>query len=216
LDDDKNKKTDKVPAASKLNSINSPENATNKKEFNSESEKLKKVIGPTIPDFLASTMKLLQSSENNEVFEQAANNFNKPETNLDNLLNDITYNKERTNIYKKQNKSKTEINSNKIEPINKESYDRILKEERLHQKQYQSQMEDYESKYRSTSLLEMHQEKLAKEKGKNSNKELMLRRFDREKVMNVGTVDSKRALGIMQDKQGLKGRFEQKEKYIGY
>lgn len=178
---------------------------------------MKKVIGPTIPDFLASTMKLLQSSDNNENSEYApVKNINMPETNLDNLINDITYNKERTNIYKRQNKNKTEINSNKIEPLNKASYDRILKEERLHQKLYESEMEDYESKYRNTSLLEMHQEKLAKEKGKTSNRDLMLRKFDREKVMNVGTIDSKRALGIMQDKQGLKGRFEQKEKYIGY
>lgn len=205
MDDDKNKKTGKVPAAKSDDSANTSININ----LNAEPEKVKKVIGPTIPDFLASTMKLLQSSDNNENSEDAAatNNFNKPETNLDNLLNDITYNKERTNIYKRQNKTKTEINSNKIEPINKTSYDRILKEERLQQKLYQTQMEDYESKYRNTSLLEMHQDKLAKEKGKNNNKDMMLRKFDREKVLNVGTVDSKRALGIMQDKQGLKGRF---------
>lgn len=78
------------------------------------------------------------------------------------------------------------------------------------------ELEDYESKYRGTSLLELHQEKLAKEKGKNSNSFSANRGFDREKVMGVGRVDSKRALGIMQDKNGLKGRFEQKEKYIGY
>lgn len=183
----------------------------------SVSEKPKKVIGPTIPDFLASTMKLLQSSVSNENEEEhKISDINKPETNLDNLLNNITYNKERTNIYKRQNKNKTEINSTKIEPINKSSYDRILKEERLQQHLYQSQMEDYESKYRNTSLLEMHQEKLTKDKGKIKNNDFSLRSFDREKVLNVGRVDSKRALGIMQDKQGLKGRFEQKEKYIGY
>lgn len=214
MDDDKHKQTDKVPAARSEGLADSSNNSN----LNSVGEKPKRVMGPAIPDFLASTMKLLQSSDNNESNEDAQERIenNKPETNLDNLLNDITYNKERTNIYKRQNKNKTEINSNKIEPINKASYDRILREERLQQKLYQSQMEDFESKYRSTSLLEMHQEKLAKEKGKNTNKDLMLRRFDREKVLNVGTVDSKRALGIMQDKQGLKGRFEQKEKYIGY
>jgi hypothetical protein len=214
LDDDKIKKTDKVPAAKLDNNFEKSRNNIN---LDSVCEKPKKVIGPTIPDFLASTMKLLQSSDNNENSEEIrSENFNKPETSLDNLLNDITYNKERTNIYKRQNKSKIEINSAKIEPINKESYNRILKEERLHHKLYQSEMEDFEKKYRSTSLLEMHQEKLVKEKGKNKNNDFTLRNFDREKVLNVGRVDSKRALGIMQDKQGLKGRFEQKEKYIGY
>jgi hypothetical protein len=34
--------------------------------------------------------------------------------------------------------------------------------------------------------------------------------------MNIGRIDSKRALSIMQDQKGLKGRFEAKEKYIGY
>jgi len=164
-------------------------------------------------------MKLIQSSEKNENQEDDDMNFKKTniaETNLDNLLNEITYNKERINIHKRQNKNKLEINSSKIEPINKDSYQRILNEERLHQKLNQNEIDDYENKYRSTSLLELHQEKIAKEKGKNQNNNLTLRSFDREKILNVGRVDSKRALGIMQDKQGLKGRFEQKEKYIGY
>ncbi len=170
-------------------------------------------------------MKLLNDSsyknEENEEETQIKHdnklNENLPETSLDNLLNNITYKKERTNIFKRQTKNKIEINSNKIEPLNKESYNRILNEERLHQRLYQNEIEDYESKYRGTSLLEIHQEKLAKEKQeKKSSNDIIMRNFDREKVLNVGRVDSKRALGIMQDKQGLKGRFEQKEKYVGY
>jgi hypothetical protein len=80
-------------------------------------------------------------------------------------------------------------------------------------------MHDYEEKVRGTSLLELHQEKISKEKS-NKNKlghnNLLMQPFDRKKVMNVGTIDSKRALGIMQDKSGLKGRFGNKEKYLGF
>ena len=112
------------------------------------------------------------------------------------------------------------INSSKIEPINNESYNRILAEERIANLNYDEEMAEYENKVRGTSLLEMHQEKLAKEKEKNKNKSghnnLLMQPFDKKKVMNVGTVDSKRALGIMQDKSGLKGRFGNKEKYLGF
>jgi len=80
-------------------------------------------------------------------------------------------------------------------------------------------MYDYEEKVRGTSLLELHQEKIAKEKSnknKSGHNNLLMQPFDKKKVMNVGTVDSKRALSIMQDKSGLKGRFGNKEKYMGF
>ena len=200
-------------------------------EEEEESENLnenkKKIIGPTIPKFLESTLKLINSNEeDNQQFSQ----FNytnekekeKPTNSLDDLLNGFTFAKERTNINHKNKSKKNEIkiNSSKIEPINKDSYERILAEERILNLNYDEEMEEYQNKVRGTSLLEMHQEKIAKEKGKNKSasgvNNLMMQPFDRKKTMNVGSVDSKRALNIMQDKSGLKGRFGNKEKYLGF
>lgn len=196
-------------------------------EENEENEKLKenkkKIIGPTIPSFLESTLKLLNSNtEEEENFGEVKTKAEKPTNSLDDLLNGFTYAKERININHKNSgkKNQIKINSSKIEPINKESYDRILAEERLMNLNYDEEMEEYQNNVRGTSLLEMHQEKIASEKNKNKfnkgNNNLTMQPFDRKKVMNVGTVDSKRALGIMQDKSGLKGRFGNKEKYLGF
>ena len=85
-------------------------------------------------------------------------------------------------------------------------------------------MEDYEEKMRGTSLLEIHQEKMKNEKNGNKGNFAYGKRddgikvnlVDRKKFLNVGTVDSKRALSIMQDKKGLQGRFGNKEKHMGF
>lgn len=207
---------DKSEQETKTNQHNNIDSVLHEKE----PEMPRRVMLPAVPDFLASTMRLLENSNNDDESNlEAAVNTKKPENSLDELLNNISYKKDRVNINQRNfNKNKIVLNSAKIEPLNKDSYNRILQEERQLKKLMESQLEDYESKYRSTSLLELHQQKLANEKAKrgNNSSNLRLQSFDREKVLNVGKVDSKRAIAIMQDKNGLKGRFEQKEKYIGY
>lgn len=121
------------------------------------------------------------------------------EDNLDDLFNKHSYNKKSLNITKP---------IHVIEPINKDSYDKLIKYERNRLIGMQQELEDYESKYRGTSLVEEYQRK----KGTNNKS----RGFDKDKDMNIGSIDSKRAIAIMRDNKGLQGRFEAKEKYIGY
>ena len=55
-----------------------------------------------------------------------------------------------------------------VEHVNKDSYDKLIAYERERMKIMQNQIEEYDSKYRSVSLLEQHQMKKGK---KNENAE---------------------------------------------
>jgi hypothetical protein len=155
-----------------------------------------KLVGPPVPSFLANTLSLLNKDDESD---------DNGKDSLSNLFNKTTY----TNKNKKIGPSYDSSTLN-IEPINKISYDRIMSEERERMKTLAYDIQDYESKYRNTSLMEEHQKNLKNNKHKN-----MISEFDHHRDMNV-TVDSKRALAIMKDKKGLEGRFESKDKYIGY
>jgi hypothetical protein len=171
------------------------EDNTNKNLKNDDEEQ--ELVGPPVPKFLEATMNLINSNED----ENDA--FNKILT---------------TNTYSKGNRSlPVTSQKSKIEPINKESYDRLINYERERMKHMSEEIEDYDAKYRSTSLLEEYQQ-MNKEKKSQLSSCIQDQRkgFNRERDMNIGRIDSKRALSIMRENKGLQGRFEAKEKYIGY
>jgi hypothetical protein len=150
-------------------------------------ESEEELVGPPVPKFLESTMNILNETEG---FEDI---FNKSTT---------------THRAPKETSRPTNVQG-RIEPINKESYDRQIAYERERMKHMQEELEEYEDKYRGTSLLEQHQMKKAKKGGIDSD-----RHFDREKDLSV--VNSKKAVQMISESKGLKGRFEAKEKYQGY
>jgi hypothetical protein len=166
------------------------------KKIEEEEEPL--LVGPPIPDFLKSTMQLIGNTQ-----------VQKPDS-FSNLIDSMTSSNKKT--------LPTIAPKAKLEPVNKESYDRLIAYERERMQLLSEEMEEYETTHRRSSLMEEHQikRKLEKNKQGNNNKNDIIRDFDREKDMNIGRIDSKRALSIMQDQKGLKGRFEAKEKYIGY
>jgi hypothetical protein len=163
--------------------INDQNKNTNLDNNNIESEE-EELVGPPVPKFLESTMSLLNDTEG---FEE--------------LFNKNTYAKQKPQV---KNNKDTRLNN--IEPINKDSYDKLRSLDKERMKLMQESLDEYESKHRGTSLLEMHQMKKSKN---NADK-----RFDREKDMNM--VNSKKAVQIISESKGLKGRFEAKEKYMGY
>jgi hypothetical protein len=159
--------------------------------------------------------------EDNASDDESKKNYMKNNINCNNVKNDSFNELLNSSSYKntithdpKFKKLPTINPSSKIVPINKESYDRQIAYERERMDLMTEELQDYENKYRGTSLLEEHQKKLAKDKHKGG--EASSRPFDREKDMNVGRIDSKRALSIMNDQKGLKGRFEAREKYMGF
>lgn len=156
------------------------------------------LVGPPVPKFLEATMNLINGIEDEN------EGFNK-------ILNTKTYLKDKNTLPVTSQKSK-------IEPINKESYDRLINYERQRMKYMNDEIEDYESKYRNTSLLEEYQQMKKDKKNMDVSYNNMndKKGFDRDRDMNIGRIDSKRALSIMRDNKGLQGRFEAKEKYIGY
>jgi len=169
--------------------------------FNNKSnEEEEELVGPPVPKFLEATMSLINTGEDDR---------------------DVYHKIISTNTYSSSKDKKSlpcTSQKGKIEPYNKESYDRLINYERERMKNMREELEDYEAKYRGTSLLEEYQQ-IKKEKknleGSSSNPQ-QRKGFDKEKDMNVGRIDSKRALSIMRDSKGLQGRFEVKEKYIGY
>ena len=104
----------------------------------------------------------------------------------------------------------------KTEPVNKDSYYKLVEEEKIRMNLLEAELEEYDNEFRHFSLLEQHQQKKDKEKKKHNVDELMLRPFDKEKDIIKGSVDSKRAVKIMKEDNGLNSRFEAKEKYVGY
>jgi hypothetical protein len=151
-------------------------------EVNNDIEDEEELIGPPVPKFLESTMSLIKNDSLDEILK---NSYSKPSKNIKNT-------------------------SSNVEPVNKDSYDKLIAFERERMKIMQDKIEEYDSKYRSVSLLEQHQMK----KGKKNENEDMLRPFDRERDLNV--VNNKTAIKLMTENKGLKGRFEVKEKYVGY
>lgn len=169
------------------------------KIFKNHDEKEEEFVGPPVPKFLEATMNLIKS--NDEENENDA--FNK-------ILKTNTYSKDQSKLPVTSQKSK-------IEPINKESYNRLINYERERMKHMSEEIEDYDSKYRSTSLLEEYQQMKKEKKDQLSTSVQDQRKvFNRDRDMNIGRIDSKRALTIMRENKGLQGRFEAKEKYIGY
>ena len=83
-------------------------------------------------------------------------------------------------------------------------------------KELEAKLEEYDNQFRNTSLLEQHQQQKAKEKKDHNMEEFMLRPFDKEKDIIRGSIDSKRAVKIMKEDNGLNSRFEAKEKYVGF
>jgi len=82
--------------------------------------------------------------------------------------------------------------------------------------QLEDEIEEYDNKHRNTSLLEQHQQKKAQAKKPHTMDDFMQRPFDKEKDIGTHGVDSKRAMKIMRENNGLSSRFEAKEKYIGF
>lgn len=171
------------------------------KKIDEEEEEL---VGPPVPKFLESTLNLINKDLNDKrnPYEEKSKNT------LDSLLMNTS-----TPGVTRRKGIMDKMSS--IEPINKESYNRILATERERMKNVQEEIDDYENKYRSTSLLEEHQIKKAQKKH-GTIQDFMMRSFNREKDINVGKVDSKKVMNVVREANGLKGRFEAKEKYIGY
>ena len=164
-------------------------------ESDSEEEQL---VGPPAPQFLQNTLKLIE--------EEDEQDQRKPEIEtLDRLIN-------RTSA-KKQNKK--EITKFTKEPINKESYYKLIEEQKQRMNQLEEEMEEYENTHRQTSLLEQHQIKRSKAKKDGNMDDFMMRPFEKEKDIIRGSVDSKRAVKIMRENNGLNSRFVVKEKYVG-
>jgi len=174
-----------------------------KKEDSEEEDRL---VGPPAPEFLKNTLNLLGLDENEE--EKAAEQKKEPVENLDKLIN-------RTSTRTKKEYINKPI-KHKIEPINKESYYRLIEEQKQRMDQYEEELEEYENEHRQTSLLELHQQKKAKEKKGHTMDEFMQRPFDKEQDFIKGNVDSKRAMKIMRENSGLDNRFVAKEKYVGF
>ena len=86
----------------------------------------------------------------------------------------------------------------KTEPVNKVSYYKLVEDEKIRMKELEAELEEYDNEFRHFSLLEQHQQKKDKEKKKHNVDELMLRPFDKEKDIIKGSVDSKRAVKIIQ------------------
>lgn len=147
------------------------------------------LVGPPVPDFLKATMSLISSDKDG----------------FDDILNTKTY-AHNPKMVKKAATAPT----TKVECVNKDTYDKLIAYEKERMKYIQEHLEEYESEHRSVSLLEEHQKK----KSKNLDSNPMLRPFDRERDLNM--VDNKKALKLISESKGLKGRFESKEKYIGY
>jgi hypothetical protein len=175
-------------------------------------EEEEELIGPPVPNFLASTMSLLNTEEDQD--ENISKDKNSKDS-FSNLINKTSFSK--NNSRKGAERLPSAAPKSTVEPCNKESYDRLMAYERERMMHMADALEDYESKYRRTSLMEEYQMQKAKDKNKMAtyNDEIS-RTFDRERDMNVGRVDSKRAMAIMRDQKGLQGRFEAKEKYVGY
>jgi hypothetical protein len=144
------------------------------------------LVGPPVPDFLKATMSLIGGGDS-----------------LDDMLSKNTYTHSKPDPRKK-------VQPTNVQCVNKDSYDKIISYDRERMKYIQEHLDEYESEHRGTSLLELHQKK----KSKNSDTNPMLRPFDRNKDLNM--VDNKGALKLISESKGLKGRFESKEKYIGY
>jgi hypothetical protein len=169
------------------------------------------LVGPPIPKFLANTMSLLNTEEDED--ENLDKNKSSKKDAFSSLLNKNTFQSSR----KGPAKLPSTAPRTTVEPINKESYDRLIAYERERMNHMADALQDYESQYRRTSLMEEYQQQKAKEKNKMAAyNDAITREFDRDKDLNVGRVDSKRAMAIMRDQKGLQGRFEAKEKYIGY
>lgn len=83
-------------------------------------------------------------------------------------------------------------------------------------KQLEEEIEEYDNTHRRTSLLEEHQIKRSKDKKDANMEDFMMRPFEKEKDIIRGSVDSKRAVKIMRENNGLNSRFVAKEKYVGF
>jgi len=193
--------------------FNTKNNKIENNKVMSDNESEEDLVGPSVPNFLKSTMNLINKNDSD------SDDKNKTKNTLDSLLK-ITpqQNNQRKVINLSKNNPQLFDKNHKTDACNQASYDRLIMEERSRQKIIQDELDEYENKYRNTSLLEQHQSQKKKDKFKNSSNrnDQMMQPFDKEKVMNIGVIDSKRALNIMQENSGLKGRFVQKDKYIGY
>jgi hypothetical protein len=176
------------------------------KKINTNDQEEEELVGPPIPNFLQNTMLLIGNGDTSNNYTNYEQKSQKKDA-FSNLI-------ERTSFNKKT--LPTTAPKPKLEPVNKESYDRLIAYERERMQLLSEEMEEYESSHRRTTLMEEHQNKRKLDKEKAGNRNDITRDFDRERDMNIGRIDSKRALSIMQDQKGLKGRFEAKEKYIGY
>jgi len=123
-----------------------------KEKAKEESDDDGDLVGPPAPEFLKSTLNLLdlEEDETGKIVDKKEN-----ET-IDKLIN-------RTSVNKKEYINQTK--KFKIEPINKVSYYKLIEEEKARMSQIEEELEDYENEFRRTSLLELHQQK------KNERKE---------------------------------------------
>lgn len=195
-----------------FNKILQEDSKKNQKQVLDDNEE--EFVGPPVPKFLANTLSLLNMEEEDQ--EESLNNTCNKSGKKDAFSSFVN-----KNTFQSSRKGPTKLPSTApkttVEPINKESYDRLIEYERERMDHMADALQDYESKYRRTSLMEEYQQHKAKEKNKMAAyNDAITREFDRDKDLNVGRVDSKRAMAIMRDQKGLQGRFEAKEKYIGY
>ena len=169
--------------------------------LNNQSEKEEeKLVGPPAPEFLKNTLKLIDEDEDDETGQK-----NESES-LEKLINRTSTKKNYINQPKKF----------KTEPVNKESYYKLVEEEKIRMNLLEAELEEYDNEFRHTSLLVQHQQKKAKEKKIHNMEEFMVRPFDKEKDIIRGSVDSKKVVKIMREDNGLNSRFEAKEKYVGF